>query len=159
MLLIFYLKEQKNQTNVSREALKLLKDFVENQSNVKQTELNMNAVVNSKLDDFSTNQLRSSDNVPFYERDTISPKLFYPLQRISSDIYSSSQINSITSVLMNPPNRNLSDMNKTSSNNSNSMISIKKLNSNSNCASNRMELDKTEDDINRKLNVNLITSQ
>jgi hypothetical protein len=135
MLLIFYLKEHKIQTNVSREALKLLKDFVENQSNVKQTELNMNAVVNSKLNDFSTNQLRSSDNVPFYERDTISPKLFYP------------------------PNRNLSDINKTSSNNSNSMISIKKLNSNSNCASNRMELDKTEDDINRKLNVNLITSQ
>jgi hypothetical protein len=139
--------------------LKLLKDFVENQSNVKQTELNMNAVVNSKLDDFSTNQLRSSDNDPFYERDTISPKLFKPLQRISSDIYSSSQSNSITSVLMNPPNRNLSDIHTTTSNNSNSMISIKKLNSNSNCASNRMELDKTEDDINRKLNVNLITSQ
>jgi hypothetical protein len=106
--------------------LKLLKDFVENQSNVKQTELNMNAVVNSKLDDFSTNQLRSSDNDPFYERDTISPKLFKPLQRISSDIYSSSQSNSITSVLMNPPNRNLSDIHTTTSNNSNSMISFKK---------------------------------
>ncbi len=61
--------------------------------------------------------------------------------------------------MKHPPNRNISVIHTTSSNNSKSMISIKKLNRNSNCATNRRELDKTEDDINRKLNVNLIVSQ
>ena len=56
--------EQKIQTNVSRDAIKLLKDFVENQYYVNQAELIMNEIVYPKH--FSTNQLRSSDNDSLY---------------------------------------------------------------------------------------------
>jgi hypothetical protein len=139
------LKDQKIQTNASHESLKLIKDFIENQLRNMKSELNTNYVAPAKLH-------HSSDNYQFADHNPygdIPSTQTNPFHRFTNYIYPKSENNSLSTFITNPPNRYSSDINSTIYENSNSLISNKNLNINSNYASNNIkdeEVIEIEDD-------------